>query len=64
MREATKMLKMLFDLFKNVGFAQKLSLYMSLFSLLSRSVDNLVSSPSGAVNVDVVLWAVSDDTDF
>ena len=55
---------MLFELLKNVHFAQKLSLYMSLFSLLSHSVDNLVSSPSSIVNVDVVLWAVLDATGF
>lgn len=45
---------MLLELLKSVGFAQKLSLCMSLFSLLSHSMDNLVSSPSGIVNVDVV----------
>lgn len=55
---------MLLELLKSVGFARKLSLYMSLFSLLSHSMDNLVSSLSGIVNVDVVLRAVSDDTGF
>lgn len=55
---------MLLELLKSVGFARKLSLYMSLFSLLSHSMDNLVSSLSGTVNVDVVLRAVSDDTGF
>lgn len=63
MREAAEIQKMLFELLKTVDFAQKLSLYISLFSLSPRSVDNLVSSPSGVVNVDV-LWAVSGDTGF
>lgn len=49
------MLKMLSELVENVGFAQKLSPYMSLFSFSSRSGDDLVSSPSGIVHVDVVL---------
>lgn len=63
MREAAEMLKTLFELLTNIDFAQKINPYMSLLSLLSHSLDNLASSPSGTVDVDI-LWAVSDDTSF
>lgn len=56
------MLKGLFELLKNVGFAQEPCLAMNL-SLSPGSVDDLVSSPSGTVLL-VVWWVTSDDTGF
>lgn len=59
---ATEMLKGLFELLKNVGFAQEPCLAMNL-SLSPGSVDDLVSSPSGTVLL-VVWWVTSDNTGF